>query len=62
MIENLDDFIDQNVQPHIILLYYVYFLPRIFSLMVPVATLLAALFVVGRLSNNNELTIRNNFV
>ncbi len=57
MIENLDDFIDQNVQPHIILLYYVYFLPRIFSLMVPVATLLAALFVVGRLSNNNELTI-----
>ncbi|MBE0644952.1 MAG: LptF/LptG family permease [Bacteroidetes bacterium] len=57
MIENLDDFIDQNVQPHIIVLYYVYFLPRIFSLMVPVATLLSALFVVGRLSNNNELTI-----
>lgn len=57
MIENLDDFIDQNVQPHIIFLYYAYFLPRIFSLMVPVATLLAALFVVGRLSNNNELTI-----
>jgi lipopolysaccharide export system permease protein len=57
MIENLDDFIDQNVQLHIILLYYVYFLPRIFSLMVPVATLLSALFVVGRLSNNNELTI-----
>lgn len=57
MIENLDDFVDQNVQPHIIFLYYAYFLPRIFSLMVPVATLLAALFVVGRMSNNNELTI-----
>ncbi|MBN1447794.1 MAG: LptF/LptG family permease [Bacteroidetes bacterium] len=57
MIENLDDFIDQNVAPHIIGLYYVYFLPRIFSLMVPVAMLLSALFVVGKMSNNNELTI-----
>jgi lipopolysaccharide export system permease protein len=57
MIENLDDFIDQDVAPHIIGLYYVYFLPRIFSLMVPVAMLLAALFVVGKLSNNNEFTI-----
>lgn len=57
MIENLDDFIDQNVDPQIILLYYVYFLPRIFSLMVPVAVLLSALFVVGRLSNSNEMTI-----
>ncbi|MDT8325271.1 MAG: LPS export ABC transporter permease LptG [Bacteroidota bacterium] len=57
MIENLDDFIDQDVAPQIIGLYYAYFLPRIFSLMVPVAMLLAALFVVGKLSNNNELTI-----
>ena len=57
MIENLDDFIDQDVGPHIIGLYYLYFLPRIFSLMVPVAMLLSALFVVGKLSNNNELTI-----
>lgn len=57
MIENLDDFIDQDVGPHIVGLYYAYFLPRIFSLMVPVAMLLSALFVVGRLSNNNEMTI-----
>ncbi len=57
MIENLDDFIDQDVPAHIIVLYYAYFLPRIFSLMVPVAMLLAALFVVGKLSNNNEMTI-----
>lgn len=57
MIENLDDFIDQNVPTPIILLYYVYFLPRIFSLMVPVAVLLSALFVVGRLSSSNEMTI-----
>ena len=57
MIENLDDFIDQDVPAHIIGLYYAYSLPRIFSLMVPVAMMLSALFVVGRLSNNNELTI-----
>jgi lipopolysaccharide export system permease protein len=57
MIENLDDFVDQNVEIQVILLYYVYFLPRIFSLMVPVAMLLSALFVVGRMSNNNEMTI-----
>jgi lipopolysaccharide export system permease protein len=57
MIENLDDFIDQNVEYQYIFLYYVYFLPKIFSLMVPVAMLLSALFVVGRMSSNNELTI-----
>jgi len=57
MIENLDNFIDQNVEPPVIALYYVYFLPKIFSLMVPVAMLLSVLFVVGRLSNNNEMTI-----
>jgi lipopolysaccharide export system permease protein len=57
MIENLDDFIDENVQFHIIILFYIYFLPRIMSLMVPVAVLLAGLFVTGKLSSNNELTI-----
>lgn len=57
MIENLDDFIDRNVPWNIILLYYTYFLPRIFSLMVPVAMLLAGLFTTGRLNTTNELTI-----
>lgn len=57
MVENLDDFIDQNVPTHIIGLYYVYFLPRIMGLMVPLAMLLAALFVVGKMSSTNELTV-----
>ncbi|MBR9978604.1 MAG: LPS export ABC transporter permease LptG [Bacteroidetes bacterium] len=57
MIENLDNFIDQGVDVQTIVLYYVYFIPHIFSLMVPVAMLLSVLFTVGRLSNNNELTI-----
>ncbi len=57
MIENLDDFIDRSVPYHIIIKYYIYFLPRIFSLMVPVAMLLASLFTTGKLSTTNELTI-----
>ena len=57
LIEKLDDFIDQNVSTMIIVSYYAYFLPRILGLMVPVAMLLASLFVVGKLSNNNEYTI-----
>jgi lipopolysaccharide export system permease protein len=57
MVEKVDDFIDENVPAHVIGLYYAYFLPRIFNLMVPVAMLLAALFVIGNMSNRNELTI-----
>ena len=57
LVEKVDDFIDQSVPFHIILMYYAYFLPRIFSLMVPVALLLASLVVVGKLSSLNELTI-----
>lgn len=57
MVENLDDFIDENVPTHIIVLYYVYFLPRILGLMVPIAMLLSSLFVVGKMSNTNELTV-----
>jgi lipopolysaccharide export system permease protein len=57
MVENLDDFMDENVPTHIIALYYVYFLPQIMGLMVPVAMLLSALFVVGRMSNSNEMTV-----
>jgi lipopolysaccharide export system permease protein len=57
MVENLDDFLDENVPTHMIALYYAYFLPRIFNLMIPIALLLAALFTVGRMSNRNELTV-----
>ncbi|MEI7812456.1 MAG: LptF/LptG family permease [Ignavibacteria bacterium] len=56
MMENLDDFIDQNVTVRMILEYYLYFIPEIVRLMLPVATLLACLFTVGRMANQNELT------
>jgi lipopolysaccharide export system permease protein len=56
MMENLDDFLDRNATMGIIGLYYLYFIPEIIKLMVPVAMLLSALFTTGRLSTFNELT------
>lgn len=56
MMENLDDFIDENVHPRIIFQYYIVFIPEIIRLMLPVSVLLASLFVTGKLSNQNELT------
>ncbi len=55
MMEHLDDFIDANVPFQTIMQYYLAFTPEIVKLMTPVAMLLGALFVVGRLSNQNEL-------
>lgn len=56
MMENLDDFIDQNVQYSIIFQYYAVFIPEIIRLMIPVAVLLSSLFTAGKMSNLNELT------
>lgn len=55
LMEKLDDFIDAGVTLGVILEYYVHFMPEIIKLMTPVAMLLAALFVTGRLSQQNEL-------
>ncbi|HEX2984658.1 MAG TPA: LptF/LptG family permease [Ignavibacteriales bacterium] len=55
LMENLDDFIDQNVSNRIIVEYYISFLPEIVRLMTPVAALLACLFTVGKMANQNEL-------
>lgn len=56
MMENLDDFIDQSVASGIIFQYYLYFIPEIVKLMLPVSVLFAALFTSGKMSNLNELT------
>lgn len=55
MMEKLDDFMDADTPLLAIGLYYLAFTPEIIKLMTPVAMLLGALFVVGRLSNQNEL-------
>jgi lipopolysaccharide export system permease protein len=55
LIENVDDFIDSNSGFGVIVKYYIYYLPSIIKLLTPVATLLAALFTVGRLSTSSEI-------
>ncbi|MBN1299806.1 MAG: LptF/LptG family permease [Melioribacteraceae bacterium] len=56
MMENLDDFIDEDVPNEIILQYYIVFIPEILKLMIPVSVLLSSLFVAGKMSSLNELT------
>jgi len=56
MMENLDDFLDQNVSTSLILQYYLVFTPEMVRLMTPIAVLLASLFTAGKMANQNELT------
>lgn len=56
MLENLDDFIDQNVNTAVVFEYYSVFAPEIIKLMLPVSVLFAGLFTAGKMSNLNELT------
>ncbi len=51
----MDKFIDQNVSFFIVAKYYLFYLPYIIILTLPVATLLASLFSVGQLARYNEL-------
>jgi len=54
--ENLDDFIDQDVPWINILQYYIVFTPEIIKLIIPVAVLFGALFTAGKVSTLSELT------
>jgi len=56
VMENLDDFIDQNVPYHIVFHYYLVFMPEMIKMMTPVAVLFGALFTIGKASNLSELT------
>lgn len=56
MMENLDDFIDQNVPASMIFQYYLVFIPEIIRLVTPVSVLLSGLFTAGKMSALNELT------
>ncbi len=56
MMDNLDDFLDRHAAAGMIATYYLYYIPEIIKLMIPVAMLLSALFTTGRLSTYNELS------
>lgn len=56
LMENLDDFLDRDVPTSIIVEYYIYMIPDIAHLIVPIGMLLGSLFTVGRMDQTNELT------
>ncbi len=56
LIENLDRFIDKRVPYPLVIEYYIYYLPNIFTLVLPVAMLLASLLSIGQFSRYNEIT------
>ena len=55
LIENIDKFIDQGAGIGLVVQYYIYFIPYIISLTLPVAMLLACLFSLGSMSQHNEI-------
>jgi len=55
MVEKVDDFIDNRVPTITVLQYYAFQVPYIFTLTLPVAVLIAALFTVGQMARTNEL-------
>lgn len=54
--ENLDDFIDENVASKLVFQYYLVFIPEMIRIILPISVLLASLFTAGKLANLNELT------
>ena len=56
LIERLDRFLDREVSPANIGLYYIYYLPYIIVLTIPVSLLLASLYTFGQLAKFGELT------
>jgi len=56
LVENIDRFLDKNIRYSLIFLYYIFYLPYIVVLTLPVSMLLATMFSLGRLGGDNELT------
>lgn len=55
MIEQVSMFVDNNATIKQFILYYAYFIPYIISLTLPIAMLLAVLFAVSNMAQNNEI-------
>ncbi|HID39258.1 MAG TPA: LPS export ABC transporter permease LptG [Calditrichaeota bacterium] len=56
IIENLSKFLDRDATFNQVFMYYMYYVPYIISLTLPVAMLLAALFTASGLAQKNEIT------
>lgn len=57
LIENIDKFIDHNATIDLIILNYIYFIPFIIILALPVSVLLATMFTFGSLAKYHELEV-----
>jgi len=55
IVENVDKFIDKGAGISTVALYYLYFIPNIISLTLPISMLLATLFSIGNLTSHNEI-------
>ena len=55
--ERMDAFMDSKVKLITIINYYLVYLPDILKILTPISILMSCLFAIGRLSNNNEITI-----
>jgi len=55
MVENLSKFIDNGASMGQFFIYYMYLIPYVISLTLPIAMLIAALFSVNQLSGHNEI-------
>jgi lipopolysaccharide export system permease protein len=56
LVDNMDRFIDGHIGVRVIALNYLFYLPYILTLVLPVAMLLATMFGLGRLVGDNEIT------
>ena len=56
LVDKLDTFIDSRVGIAVILYFYLFYLPYIMTMVIPVAMLLATMFSLGRLVGDNEIT------
>ncbi|MDQ7053485.1 MAG: LptF/LptG family permease [candidate division KSB1 bacterium] len=54
-VERLSDYIDKGAPTKVIVMYYIYYIPFILILIMPISTLLASMFSVGQLSKYNEI-------
>ncbi len=55
LIENIDKFIDRDAALSVVFYYYLYYIPYIISLTLPICMLLACLFSLGSMSQHNEI-------
>jgi lipopolysaccharide export system permease protein len=55
LIENIDKFIDRDAKASTVFIYYVYYIPYIINLTLPICMLLSCLFTLGSMSQHNEI-------